>query len=79
MEREQGTLSESFLDSLLKQASIQDKTAEEITLQVKPQPVVNNDASFASLATRIVDEVVATKSPKALAKQVPYPFWSCTR
>ena len=70
MEREQGTLSESFSDSVLKQANNQSKTTEEITLQVKPQPVVNYDASFASLATRIVDEVVATKSPKALAKQV---------
>ena len=70
MEREQGTLSESFSDSVLKQANNQSKTTEEITLQVKPQPVVNDDASFASLATRIVDEVVATKSPKALAKQV---------
>jgi hypothetical protein len=70
MEREQGTLTESFSDSVLKQASIQDKTTEEITLHVKPKPVVNDDGSFASLATRIVDEVVATKSPKALAKQV---------
>ena len=70
MEREQGTLSESFSDSVLKQANNQSKPTEEITLQVKPQPVVNDDASFASLATRIVDEVVATKSPKALAKQV---------
>ena len=70
MEREQGTLTESFSDSVLKQASIQDKTTEEITLHVKPQPVVNDDASFASLATRIVEEVVATKSPSALAKQV---------
>ena len=70
MEREQGTLTESFSDSILKQASIQDKTTEETTLHVKPQPVVNDDGSFASLATRIVDEVVATKSPKALAKQV---------
>lgn len=70
MEREQGTLTESFSDSVLKQASIQDKTTEEITLHAKPQPVVNDDGSFASLATRIVDEVVATKSPKALAKQV---------
>ena len=70
MEREQGTLTESFSDSVLKQASIQDKTTEEITLHVKPKPVVSDDGSFASLATRIVDEVVATKSPKALAKQV---------
>lgn len=70
MEREQGTLTESFSDSVLKQANNQSKTTEEITLQVKPQPVVDNDASFASLATRIVEEVVATKSPSALAKQV---------
>tara|TARA_Y200000002_G_scaffold378340_1_gene385540 strand:- start:54 stop:572 length:519 start_codon:yes stop_codon:yes gene_type:complete len=70
MEREQGTLSESFTDSVLKQANNQSKTTDEITLHVKPQPVVNDDGSFASLATRIVDEVVATKSPKALAKQV---------
>ena len=70
MEREQGTLTESFSDSVLKQASIQDKTTEEIILHVKPKPLVNDDGSFASLATRIVDEVVATKSPKALAKQV---------
>ena len=70
MEREQGTLTESFSDSVLKQANNQSKTTEEITLQVKPQPVVNDDASFASLATRIVEEVVATKSPSALAKQV---------
>ena len=70
MEREQGTLTESFSDSVLKQANNQSKSTEEITLQVKPQPVVDNDASFASLATRIVEEVVATKSPSALAKQV---------
>ena len=70
MEREQGTLTESFSDSVLKQANNQSKTTEEITLQVKPQPVVTDDTSFASLATRIVDEVVATKSPTALAKQV---------
>ena len=70
MEREQGTLSESFSDSVLKQANNQSKITEEITLHVKPQPVINDDGSFASLATRIVDEVVATKSPKALAKQV---------
>ncbi|MBL6732486.1 MAG: hypothetical protein ISP82_06025 [Candidatus Poseidoniaceae archaeon] len=70
MEREQGTLTESFSDSVLKQANNQSKTKEEITLQVKPQPVVTDDTSFASLATRIVDEVVATKSPTALAKQV---------
>jgi len=70
MEREQGTLTESFSDSVLKQANNQSRTTEEITLQVKLQPVVNDDASFASLATRIVEEVVATKSPSALAKQV---------
>lgn len=70
MEREQGTLTESFSDSVLKQANNQSKTTEEITLQVKPQPLVSDDASFASLATRIVEEVVATKSPSALAKQV---------
>ena len=70
MEREQGTLTESFSDSVLKQANNQSKSTEEITLQVKPQPVVDNDASFTSLATRIVEEVVATKSPSALAKQV---------
>ena len=46
MEREQGTLSESFSDSVLKQANNQSKTTEEITLQVKPQPVVNDDASL---------------------------------
>jgi len=70
MEREQGTLTESFSDSVLKQANNQSKTTEELTLHVKPQPVVTDDTSFASLATRIVDEVVATKSPTALAKQV---------
>ena len=70
MEREQWTLTESFSDSVLKQANNQSKTTEEITLQVKPQPVVTDNTSFASLATRIVDEVVATKSPTALAKQV---------
>ncbi len=70
MEREQGTLTESFSDSVLKEANNQSKTTEEITLHVKPQPVVTDDTSFASLATRIVDEVVATKSPTALAKQV---------
>ena len=70
MEREQGTLTESFSDSVLKQANNQSKTTEELTLHVKPQPVVTDDTSFASLATRIVDEVVATKSPTALATQV---------
>ena len=70
MEREQGTLTESFSDSVLKEANNQSKTTEELTLHVKPQPVVTDDTSFASLATRIVDEVVATKSPTALATQV---------
>ena len=70
MERKQGTLTESFSDSVLKQANNQGKTTEGITLHVKSQPVVTDDTSFASLATRIVDEVVVTKSSTALAKQV---------
>ena len=67
MERKQGTLTESFSDSVLKQANNQGKTTEGITLQVKSQPVVTDDTSFASLATRIVDEVVVTKSSTSLA------------
>ena len=70
MEREQETLTNNFADEVLKQAAEDRATSEEITLQLKSKPVIDSDESFANLATRIVEEVISTKSPKSLAEQV---------
>ena len=70
VEREQETLTDNFADEVLKQAAEDRSTSDEITLQLKSKPVIDEDESFANLATRIVDEVISTKSPKSLAEQV---------
>ena len=70
MEREQETLTNNFSETILKEVSEAEVNQDEIKLEVKSKPVVENDESFANLATRIVDEVIANRSPKSLAKQV---------
>tara|TARA_B100000925_G_scaffold201174_1_gene152487 strand:+ start:538 stop:1065 length:528 start_codon:yes stop_codon:yes gene_type:complete len=70
VERKQESLSNNFTQSVFDDVAKQDSNIEEITLQVKPKPIVQDDESFTSLAERIVDEVVANRSPKSLAKQV---------
>ena len=70
VEREQETLTNNFADEVLKQAAEDWDTSDEITLQLKSKPVIDKHQPFANLATRIVDEVISTKSPKSLAEQV---------
>ena len=70
MEREQETLTSNFSETILKEVSEAEVNQDEIKLEVKPKPIVEDDESFANLATRIVDEVIANRSPKSLAKQV---------
>ena len=70
MERKQESLSSNFTQSVFDDVAKQDSNIDEITLEVKPKPIVQDDESFTSLAERIVDEVIANQSPKSLAKQV---------
>ena len=49
---------------ILKEVSEAELNQDEIKLEVKSKPIVENDESFANLATRIVDEVIANKSPE---------------
>ena len=70
MERKQESLSNNFTLSVFDDVAKQDSNTEEITLQMKPKPIIQDDESFTSLAERIVDEVIANQSPKSLAKQV---------
>ena len=70
MERKQESLSRNFTRSVFDEVAKQDSNIEEITVEVKPKPIVQDDESFTSLAERIVDEVIANQSPKSLAKQV---------
>ena len=70
MERKQESLSSNFTQSVFDDVAKQDSNIDEITLEVKPKPIVQDDESFTSLAERIVDEVIANQSPKPLAKQV---------
>ena len=70
MERKQESLSSNFTQSVFDDVAKQDSNIDEITLDVKPKPIVQDDESFTSLAERIVDEVIANQSPKSLAKQV---------
>ncbi len=70
MERKQESLSSNFTQSVFDDVAKQDSNIEEITLEVKPKPMVQDDESFTSLAERIVDEVITNQSPKSLAKQV---------
>ena len=66
----QESLSSNFTQSVFDDVAKQDSNIDEITLEVKPKPIVQDDESFTSLAERIVDEVIANQSPKSLAKQV---------
>jgi len=70
VERKQESLSSNFTQSVMEEISNKDSNTGEINVEVKPKPIVQDDESFASLATRIVDEVIANRSPKSLAKQV---------
>ena len=70
MQREQETLTSNFSETILKEVSEAEVNQDEIKLEVKSKPIVENDESFANLATRIVDEVITNRSPKSLAKQV---------
>ena len=70
VEREQETLTDNFADEVLKQAAEDSATSDEITLHLKSKPVIDEDESFGNLATRIVDEVISTKSPNSLGEQV---------
>ena len=62
MERKQETLTKNFLDSLIKSNQFEEQENEELTLDVKPAPIVENDESFSNLATRIVDEVITSRT-----------------
>tara|TARA_B100001564_G_scaffold94153_1_gene76786 strand:- start:948 stop:1463 length:516 start_codon:yes stop_codon:yes gene_type:complete len=68
-ERKQDALTEKFLDSLIENNQIQDEK-EEITLELKTAPEVDDDESFSNLASRIVDEVISSRTPADLAKRV---------
>jgi len=68
-ERKQDALTEKFLDSLIENNQIQDEK-EEITLELKAAPEVDDDESFSNLASRIVDEVISSRPPADLAKRV---------
>ena len=68
-ERKQDALTEKFLDSLIEANQIQVEK-EEIKLQLKSSPEVNDDESFSNLANRIVDEVISTRSHTDLAREV---------
>ena len=43
VEREQETLTDNFADEVLKQAAEDKSTSDEITLQLKSKPVINED------------------------------------
>ena len=68
-QRKQDSLTEKFLDSLIEDNQI-DKAEEEIILEVKQSPKVNDDESFSNLASRIIDEVVSSRSHTDLARSV---------
>ncbi len=70
MERKQETLTKNFLDSLVKSNQPEEQENEELTMDVKAAPIVENDESFSNLATRIVDEVITSRSHTDLAKKV---------
>lgn len=70
MEREQESLTEKFVDSILNETNEVAEQTDEVKLEVQPSPVVEDDESFANLASRIVDEVIATRSHSDIAKQV---------
>ena len=70
-ERKQDSLTEKFLESLIQDNQYQmEKEQQEITLQVKTSPEVDDDESFSNLANRIVDEVISISSHTDLAKKV---------
>ncbi len=69
VQRKQESLTEKFLDSLIEANKIEEEE-DEITLELKQSPEVDGDESFSNLASRIVDEVVSSRSPSDLAKRV---------
>ena len=70
VERKQESLSNNFAESVINELSDDDSNIDEVSFEIKPKPIIQDDESFAKLATRIVDEVVTNQSPKSLAKQV---------
>lgn len=68
-ERKQDALTEKFLDSLIESNQFEDEN-DEITLELKSSPEVEGDESFSNLASRIVDEVISTRSHTDLARKV---------
>ena len=66
-ERKQDALTEKFLDSLIEANQIQVEN-DEITLELKSSPEVDDDESFSNLASRIVDEVISTRSHTDFAR-----------
>ena len=68
-ERKQDSLTEKFLDSLIEDNQFQIEK-DEITLELKTSPEVEDDVSFSNLANRIVDEVISSRSHTDLAKRV---------
>ena len=61
VERKQESLSSNFTQSVIEEVSNQESEIDEISLEVKSKPIVNDDESFTNLATRIVDEVIANR------------------
>ncbi len=70
VERKQETLSSNFSKNVLKEAIESNDALDEVILNVKNKPQINEDTSFANLATRVVDEVIVNQSSKSLARQV---------
>ena len=73
VQRKQDSLTEKFLDSLIEANKVEEEE-EVISLDVKKAPQVHGDESFSSLASRIVDEVVSSRSHSDLAKKVLNPY-----
>ena len=55
MERKQETLTEKFANSIIDEAN---ESEETIKFEVKPKPIIKDDESFSSLATRITGSCV---------------------
>lgn len=70
VERKQATLSKNFSKNVLREATKLNDSSDGIALNVKNKPIINEDTSFANLAERVVDEVIANQSSKSLARQV---------
>lgn len=70
VERKQETLTDNFAETVFQEAGKIRSFPDQISLEVRSKPEIDNDESFANLANRIVDEVITNQSPKSLAKQV---------